>query len=58
MGIARTRIGRVTKNTLKQEIGKQVRAIARMTGETHKQVRQDLKDMDEYFFPKKSRFRR
>lgn len=59
MGIVRKRItGPVDDAFLKREINKNVRAMARMSGDTPKQIRQDLKDMEDYFFPKKSRFRR
>lgn len=59
MGIVRKRItGPVDDAFLKREINKNVRDMARMTGETPKKIKEDLKAMDEYFFPKKSRFRR
>jgi len=56
--VSRQRIGRITKNTLKQEVDKNVRAIMRMSGDTRKQIKTDIQDMEDYFFPKKSRFRR
>lgn len=52
--VSRHRIGRITKNTLKQETDKNVRAMMRMSGETRKQIKTDMKEMEEYFFPKRN----
>ena len=55
--VSRHRIGRIDKNSLKREIDKNVRAMMRMSGDTRKQIKTDIKEMEDYFFPKKSRFR-
>ncbi len=55
MGIvSRHRIGRITKNTLKQETDKNIRAMMRMSGETRKQLKNAMKEMEDYFFPKRN----
>jgi len=56
--VSRHRIGRITKNTLKQETDKNIRAMMRMSGESRKEIKTAMKEMEELVFPKKSRFKR
>ena len=59
MGIVRKRITcAIDDEFLKREIKKNLREMSRMTGDTPKKISQEIKAMEEYFFPKKSRFRR